>query len=404
MARVLFVLNSASGGATRSALDLIEALAPRGWEFCAVLPPTGEGPDLDRLRRHTLSIHMVPLPWWNRNYRARPLRRLLHWGWRSLQSGFHARTVHRVRRLIGELGIDLVHTNTSLTLDPALAARRARVPHVWHLREQMGNGQLFRFWLTEPLLARTFVSLADAVVANSQETRRLFARTGLASAVQVVYNGVRLQDFVPSSAAAELRRSWCEGHDQVVVGMVAHLTSRMKRHDVFVRLAAKVLETEPNVRFVVVGADPERDGGYRTKLEYARDLSQLAQRLGLGDRLLRTGALSDVPAVMSAIDVLVHPSERESFGRVAVEAMAAGKPVVGAATGGVGEIVEDGVTGFTVAGDDPEAWTRPVLALVRDPMLRQSLGTAGHQRVAERFSLDVTADRIETLYREVLSR
>jgi glycosyltransferase involved in cell wall biosynthesis len=403
MARVLFVLNSASGGATLSALEAMNELSRRGWEPYAVLPPTPAGPELDAILETAAGVLQLPLPWWNRNYRARPLRRILHWGWRSLHSGFHLRTVARLRAAIRRWRIDLVHTNTALLADGALAARAAGVPHVWHLREQMGRGQLFRFWLPEPLLARTFLALSDGVVANSRETRRLFHRTGTADRVRVIYNGVRVQDFDEPIGAPALRRQWQGDGGPLVVGMVGHLTSRMKRHDLFLRMAAEVLARHREVRFVLVGADPEQDGGYRSELEYARQLSELATELGLGSRLLRAGAHRDVPAVMAALDVLVHPSERESFGRVVVEAMAAGKPVVAAASGGPAEIVENGVTGFSVPGLDPLRWAEPVERLVADADLRRRLGEAGRHRAQEHFSLDAMGRQLDQLYRSLVT-
>lgn len=395
-------LNSASGGATLSALDAIEGLSKRGWEIHVALPPTPPGPDLEALAARTAGIVQLPLPWWNRNYRARPVRRLLHWGWRTLKSGWHAATVARLVRVIRRRGIALVHTNSALIADPALAARAAGVPHLWHLREQMGRDGLFRFWLPEPLLARTFKALSQAVVVNSRETRRLFERTGTAEGVEVVYNGVRVEGFAATPAAAALRQRWQGEEPRALVGMVAHLTSRMKRHDLFLRIAAELAGCD--ARFVLVGQDPEQRGGYRTELEYARELSRLAAELGLGDRLLRAGEQRDVAAVMNALDVLVHPSERESFGRVAIEAMAAGKPVVAAASGGLGEIVVDGETGFSVAGDDPAAWAAPVARLLADEELRRRMGEAGRERARQVFSLDVTVERLDAIYRRLVAR
>jgi glycosyltransferase involved in cell wall biosynthesis len=127
-------------------------------------------------------------------------------------------------------------------------------------------------------------------------------------------------------------------------------------------------------------------------------VKRTAAQLGLGSRLLFAGARDDVPAVMAAIDVLVHPSDQESFGRVVVEAMAAGKPVVGAASGGVGEIIQHGRTGFTVPDNDAERFAAACRELLENSDRRRELGQNGRAYAQENFSIEAVADRVATLY------
>jgi len=406
VSRVLWVLNSASGGATLSALDAMAALRQRGYRFWVALPPGGSRNALQAIREHTEAVEQLPLPWWNRNYKAAPWKRPLLWARDLWQSRFHLGTLHRLTQLIHRWQIDLVHTNTSLTRDPALAARLRGTPHLWHIREQIGRRQLFRFWLPERLTIGVLRSLSAAVVVNSLESRRLFDRHGCGEGVRVVYNGIDPEAFTRpavATSALALRRSWGIAEHQVAVGMVAHLTSRMKRHHLFLRAAGE-LSHRPEIRFVMIGRDPLTGGGYRSEVAYARQTHHLADRLGLGEQLVWAGEIEDIPATMAALDVVVHPSDRESFGRVAVEAMAAGRPAIVAGSGGLAEIVADGLSGLQISSHDPRDYAKAIDRLVSSAELRREFGAAGQQRARKLFSIDQTAAQLDSIYRQVLAR
>jgi glycosyltransferase involved in cell wall biosynthesis len=391
--RVLFVLNALSGGATMSAIDLMAALRKLGHRCFAVHPPG----DASSLTHAVDGAAAVELPWWNRNYRATLWKRPIHSALGMVRSGFRLLTTRELERLIRRWGIDVVHTNTAMTLEGALAARLERLPHVWHIREQIGAGKLFRFWLPEPVLARTFTTLSSRIIANSHESRAFFDRNGAGGRVDVIYNGIPLDRFDDPPRAEELRKRWI-GTGELLVGMVASLTSRVKKHDVFVEAASRSARDFPSARFVVVGSDPDVAGGFRGELEYARAQKQLARDLGLGQRIVWAGHQTDVPSVMGALDVLVHPCDGESFGRVAVEAMASRKPVVVADAGGLREIVEDRVTGLRVRPNDPDAFASGISALLADRAARESYGEAGRRRAEAVFSIDRAAGEVARVY------
>lgn len=397
MTAVLFVLNAPIGGAAVSACELMHGLRAKGYKPFAVFPPNRYA-DKRAVIEAAEDVAEVRMPWWNRKYRATWYKRPAHWALGMARSRFRTKSVGALTALMRRWGVGLVHSNTSLTVEGAMAAAALRVPHVWHIREQIGDEALFRWWLPESLLARTFLGMSRQVIANSEGSRAFFVRQGLGESVRVVYNGVDTATFAASNGAS-LRTAWGVGADDVLIGMVANLTSRMKRHDVFVRAAAEV----PNAKFVVVGFDPDQAGGHSAEVAYTRELKALAQQLGLADRLVWAGHQDDVPAVMNAIDVLVHPCERESFGRVAVEAMAAGKPVVAADGGGLVEIVQHEVTGLRVQGNLPFGYTAAMNRLVVDEVERRRMGEAGRARADTRFSLSQTVDDVSDVYRGALS-
>jgi glycosyltransferase involved in cell wall biosynthesis len=157
-----------------------------------------------------------------------------------------------------------------------------------------------------------------------------------------------------------------------------------------------------NAKFVIVGHDPTTGTGNQSAREYTRQLKALSHTLGLDNDLIWAGNCDDIPAVMRSLDIVVHPFGQESFGRVGVEAMAAAKPIVAAQEGGLGEIIADGVTGFSVPENDIEGFATAVITLIRDPALRNSLGIAGRERAKRLFAVDKMVDQLESIYRRVL--
>ncbi len=151
--------------------------------------------------------------------------------------------------------------------------------------------------------------------------------------------------------------------------MVASLTSRTKKHPLFVEAAA-LLKDVPNVEFRIYGHDPSAAGA-GTGDHYSAGIHTLVRDRGLTDRFRFEGFVADPGRIMSQIDVLVHPADNESFGRIVVEAMAAGLPVVGVRGGGVGEIVVDDQTGLVASPDDAAGLAERIERLVRDEPLRK---------------------------------
>ena len=109
-----------------------------------------------------------------------------------------------------------------------------------------------------------------------------------------------------------------------------------------------------------------------------------------------------MPSLMAAITLLVVATEAEPFGRVILEAMASGKPVVGTASGGTPELVQEGQTGFLVPPLDPEAMARAILRLLKNPEEAKRMGENGRRRVEAEFSLEVHVQKIQALYHSLL--
>jgi glycosyltransferase involved in cell wall biosynthesis len=183
--------------------------------------------------------------------------------------------------------------------------------------------------------------------------------------------------------------------------MVGTMTARWKKHGVFVEAATLVDRALP-IEFRIYGADPS-EGGAKRAGEYIDGIHALIRERGAADRFRWPGFVDDPVTIMGDIDVLVHSADHESFGRVIVEAMAAGLPVIGANGGGVAEIVAGETTGLLVPPDDPAALARSIEQLARSPDLRLAFGREGRARAEERYSIDACADGVVRVYREAMA-
>lgn len=198
------------------------------------------------------------------------------------------------------------------------------------------------------------------------------------------YNGIEFELLDPKRPAAEVREELGLAPNAFVVGTAAHLR-RLKRIDLLIEAVAAA--GDPRIRLVVLG-----DGDDRARLE------ALTGERGLGDRVIFTGMLPQVPDYLNAMDAFCLPSmQHESFGNAAVEAMVLGLPtIVFSDGGGLVEHIEPGRTGFIVADADELAGTLRDLA--QDPALGERVGAAGSAHVREAYTLARAGDRYRELY------
>ena len=370
MIHVLFVDHAeALGGAEHSLLLLLEHLDRA--RFQPVLACTS-GPLAERAGKLGVRVELLPLE----QLRGAGIRTLGRW----------LRGVWRLAGLIRSAHIDVVHSNVMrASLYAAPAARLTRRALVWHVRDVFGSGLYTR------LMSRS----ASATIAISRACAAPLPRS---DRVHVIANGVRL-DQAKQFGKGDLRQELGLSADTVLVGMVGRLR-QWKGQDHFVRAMARVAEACPAARFVVVGGTVF--GGEET---YAASLTQLAESLGITASLAFLGQRDDLWRVLSGLDILVHCSiEPEPFGRVIIEGMAAGLPVVAYDHGGPSDIVVDGETGILVRPNDVEGLADAVHGLVDDGQRRARLGQAGQIRAAQRYEVNALTREIEAVLSSVVAK
>jgi len=269
----------------------------------------------------------------------------------------------------------------------ALAAKLTRRPLLWHVHDVFRPGLYTRF----------LSACSAATVAVSGAAALPLPR---AAQAEVVHNGVRLADFTRdcSAGAQRLRASWNVPDDATLVGQVARLQPWKGQRD-FIEAARRVAEDLPRVRFVIVGGDifGDADG-------YERELREKSARAGLGDRMVFAGHQDRVPDVFCAIDILVHASDDEPFGRVLIEAGAAARPVVAYASGAVSELLRHEHSALFAAPGNVDDLARALRRLVGEPELARRLGENGRADVARRFEISIPAEQFAAIFRRIGAR
>jgi len=242
---------------------------------------------------------------------------------------------------------------------------------------------------------RRLVRTLDRVVAGTDYEQRLLRQIyGVPPTnIEVIPLGVDPERFHPGSRIEAREALGIEVTDDVVlaVGRIEPL----KGLDILIRAAAQVTE-HSRLRLIVAGGDEAAHA------EFER-LIAIAEEVGIRDQLSFIGAIDhdELPTYYRAADVVVMPSFSESFGLVAVEAMASGIPVVVSRVGGLASTVADGRTGYLIPWRCPEPFAEKIELLLRNDPLRDALGAAGVERMRD-YSWESVADRLVWLYDRVL--
>jgi|SRR5688500_10690963 len=293
--------------------------------------------------------------------------------------------------LIRKKSPQIVHTHLFKSdFHGRLAARIAGAPVVISTLHSVDR------WAQEGSLGSLYgwtARFADRLIAVSEDVRRFHGTyTGIPEEKLVtIENGVDIHRFDGlESAGRAVRKELGFDNAALVFGVVGRLTPP-KDHSTFLKAAALVLQKAPQARFLLVGEGPLR-----------KDLELQAQKIGLGNALIFTGLRKDIPAVLAALDVLVISSLWEGLPVALLEGMAAARPVVATAVGGIPEVVLPDKSAFLVPPGDADALAQACLRLASDSATRRSMGQAGLERVVARYSINAMIDRTVALYAKLL--
>lgn len=291
----------------------------------------------------------------------------------------------------------VVHTHSSKAgILGRVAARLAGVPVIVHTVHGWGfyDGQ-------HPALRTLYITLeklADRCCDRLIVVSRLNADKGLAVGISrpekyvTISGGIDVETYAhPTVDRVAMRSALGIPAGAPVVGTVGRLSPQKAPLD-WMRAAAMVAQAVPEVRFVYVG-----DGPLRPAVE------TLIAELELTDKVILTGLRRDIPDLLAVFDVFALSSLWEGLPLVALQAMAAGLPVVCTQVDGTAEAIVDGVTGLLVPPAQPRALGEAIVSLLRDPARMQRMATAGRRR-AEDFSLRKMVVTIDALYQELLAQ
>ncbi len=268
------------------------------------------------------------------------------------------------------------------------AARRAGVPIVSVSRGW--TGESFRVWCYEAI-DRVCLRFMDRVVCVSAGQAKRVLRAGVdPSRIRVIRNAARLRAFEAVDPDGQSRLQALAGGDGPIV-LAAGRLSPEKGFSILVEAAKWVHEQFPEVRFVLFGEGPERNR-----------LESLIARLQLTDVFRLAGFSNDLDSLIPWSKCVVLPSFTEGLPNVALEAGAAGVPVVATAVGGTPEVVIDGETGYLVAPGDPKSLARRIIELISNSEKARMLGSAALRHVCQQFSFEAQARAYEEMLSELV--
>jgi len=290
--------------------------------------------------------------------------------------------VLRLRRLIRERGVSLVHTHSSV--DSWLAGVAAK---------SLGRPVVRTRHVSIPIRRRRALvyRLADRIITSGESVRSIVIAAGIApERVVTISAGVDADRFHSGVSGKAVRGELGLGAAPVV-GLVANVRGS-KGHNVFLEAARTVLASAPGARFLIVGDGVGFD-----------EVSQRVRDMGLDASVRLTGFRRDIPQIMAALDVLVLPSVRsEAIPQVIPQALAVGTPVVASTVGGSPELIRDGENGRLVPPGDARALAEAILALLREPERARAMARAGQAMVRARYTIDATMARTTAVYRELV--
>jgi len=294
-------------------------------------------------------------------------------------------------RLLAREKFDLVHThNSKAGFLGRLAARWNHVPSIIHTVHGFAfheeENWFFRhlFIVLERMAARW----CDQMIAISQPMLEWAQREKIAPPEKLVkiYSGIEVERFRNQPPSPELKSRFGIQPEETVIGVVSKLWEG-KGHEVLIDAVARLLDSGCRVKLLMVG-----EGYLEEKLR------EKVKHLGIEKNVVFTGFWSDVPEITAILDISALPSFYEGMGRVVLEAMAAGKPVVASRVGGIPEFVEDGVTGYLISPGDVEALVQRLKTLISDSDLRQEMGQRGAERMRHEHSAETMVNRIHQVY------
>jgi glycosyltransferase involved in cell wall biosynthesis len=361
---IYFTDSDSFGGAEQVMLTTLSQLDRHRWQPTLMYyPSAGLAPLLEGARR--LDLHIRALPRLDQ-----PI----------------ARVAQFVRLLRAERPA-IVHAHLSWPLAcryELAAAIVAQVPAIiatQHLFSEVP-------WRRSRLIQRLICTCIDRYIAVSDHlARQLRERLQFpAHKISVIHNGISLPPF-RHAADPDLRARLAGASKRPIILSVARLAEQKGQ-----RFLITALQALPNATVVLAGEGPDR-----------AQLERQAHDLGLQDRVIFLGQRADIPELLACCDVVVLPSLFEGLPLAALEAMAAGKPVVATRVGGTSEAIQDGQTGLLVPPADPGALAYAIGVVLSSPALARQLTAAAQSRVAQGFSAEVMTQQVSNLYDQVLA-
>lgn len=346
-------------GAGRFLLDQIDYLKTQAYAIFAVVPSMG--PLCEALSERGVQFEILRNPWWTKAaFAGTPRERAATLAAARVMAGLFLRWE-----------IDLVYTQTIVAPAGALAAAMAGKPHVWHIHEFSHNPECIEMTLPRPALAHLLNLTSNLIIFNSHAVASEWQGWLPANHTAIVRNWVNRKSVAANEPQVAEFSLGGSRFNITVVGSVLP----WKRQLDAVQATAQLIREGLDISLLMVG--PFLNPAYRDQI------TAFIAEQGLQERIRLLGYVENPQRLMQSSQATVVCSRLEPFGRVTIESMILGVPVVGANSGGTAEIIEDEVSGLLYPVGDIDALARQLRRLIMDKDLRQRLGAGAVIRAGQ---------------------
>jgi glycosyltransferase involved in cell wall biosynthesis len=295
----------------------------------------------------------------------------------------------KIQKAIRKNNIDIIYSNSIKShiyciIPKIITGKKA----ILHIRDNLKNN----------ILTKLLIKTSDKIICISNHIYSQI--NALPNKKILVYGGIDTNEWIPLRhfQKNDLTLKLGLTPETKIVTQISQITS-WKNHFDFIKAAGNVVKNcTVKVHFLIVGDDLS---GKEKK--YKRKLKTELSKAGLEKHFSFIGFVQDIKQVYSQIDILVHPAINEPFGRVVIEAMAMGKPIIAYNCGGPKEIIAGNQTGYLVDIHDYNAIANKIILLLKDENLRVQLGKEGRERVIEKFNIKNSISDIEALIDNILA-
>lgn len=323
--------------------------------------------------------------------------------------------IWQLHKLLNQIDADIIHSNSTragLAAVLAVSLTRHHPKVVVHVRDVPDKSQ----WLQRltvwciTLLATRLICISNFVAERLEEQLPPFFNCKIKAKITVIYNGMVLNEAESNLPKAVARQQLCEKYNIAVevgplFGVIGQITPCKGQLDLL-KAFHQLLQADPTrwqkARLLIVGDAKFTDASARYNTQaYKQQLKNFVATHNLEDKVIFTGEQPHILAIMRGLDLVVVPSWHEPFGRVVIEAMSVGTPVLGTASGGIPEIIRHAQSGWLVEPSNPTTTALALQSLFENEVLRQQLADCARLEVAERFEMKKIMGQTEAVYNAV---
>lgn len=355
---IFYSHTSELGGAELSLLTQLKQHVKNG-DICHVVLPNSTGAFIKAIEGTAVTHSVSNTTWWSGIGKSPTKKAFLE----SLQT-----TLNHVEYL-KKINPHLLYTSTGVIPWGAIAAWKMQLPHVWHVKEFIFDDHQLVMSLNAKGLAQFMEATSELLLSNSKSVMDYFNSNLGKPAFQSLYYSFELPPKLEGRLIRIFKQS--KALKVLLIGSV----HKGKGHDIAIQAVKSLIEQKYKIELAIVGLSGQ-------KTEYVTTLVKLAKKF---PAITFHKHIKNPYQAMYQADVILVPSIKEAFGRVAVESMLAGKPVIGSKSGGLLEIIKDGVTGILFKAGDSHDLEKALVTYIQDPDLLVSHGAKARELATAQF-------------------